>query len=31
MKEYSFRARTALRRRCSRSELLAEFAKWKNA
>ena len=31
MKEYSFRVRTVLRPRCSRAELLAEFAKWKSA
>ncbi len=28
MKEYSFRVRTVLRPRCSREEVLAEFAKW---
>ena len=28
MKEYSFRVRTVLRPRCSRDEVLAEFAKW---
>lgn len=31
MKEYSFRVRTVLRPRCSRTELLAEFQKWKEA
>jgi hypothetical protein len=31
MKEYSFRVRTAVLRRCSRSEVMAEFARWKNA
>ena len=29
MKEYSFRVRTVLRRRCSRDELLREFMMWK--
>jgi hypothetical protein len=28
-KEHSFRVRTVLRPRCSRAELLAEFAKWR--
>lgn len=28
MKEYGFRMRTVLRRRCSREELLAEFKRW---
>jgi len=28
-REYGFRVRTALRPRCSREEVLAEFAKWK--
>lgn len=31
MKEYGFRVRTVLRPRCSRAELLAEFAKWRDA
>lgn len=30
MKEYSFRARTVLRPRCSREEMLDEFAKWRD-
>lgn len=29
MKEYSFRARVVYRERCSREEILKEFAKWK--
>lgn len=29
MKEYRFRVRTVLRQRCSRSEVLTEFANWK--
>lgn len=31
MKDYSFKVRTALRPRCSRDEILAEFAQWKTA
>jgi hypothetical protein len=31
MKDYGFKVRTALRPRCSREEVLAEFAKWKEA
>jgi hypothetical protein len=31
MKDYGFKVRTALLPRCSRDEILAEFAKWKEA
>ena len=31
MKDYGFKVRTALRPRCSRGEILAEFTKWKEA
>ncbi|MBU4459521.1 MAG: hypothetical protein KJ579_03050 [Verrucomicrobia bacterium] len=31
MKEYRFKVRTVLRPRCSREEIVAEFAKWKGA
>jgi len=30
-KDYGFKVRTVLRPRCSRAEVLAEFAKWKEA
>jgi hypothetical protein len=31
MKDYGFKVRTALRPRCSREDILAEFAKWRSA